>query len=67
MKFFIFLFAIFMMETSFAGPCNCPWNVDKRGRLCGKRSAFCRAGGAEPQCGAISTADKINLKSKHCY
>ena len=29
------------------GPCACPNDKDKAGRKCGKRSAYCRAGGAE--------------------
>ncbi len=32
------------------GPCACPGDKDKVGHLCGKRSAFCRSGGAEVQC-----------------
>jgi hypothetical protein len=29
------------------GPCACPDDQDKAGNKCGKRSAFCRSGGAE--------------------
>ena len=29
------------------GPCACPDDKDKAGNRCGKRSAFCRSGGAE--------------------
>jgi hypothetical protein len=29
------------------GPCACPDDKDKAGKQCGKRSAFCRSGGAE--------------------
>ena len=29
------------------GPCACPDDKDKAGNKCGKRSAFCRSGGAE--------------------
>ena len=32
------------------GPCACPGDKDKAGHVCGKRSAFCRSGGAEVQC-----------------
>jgi hypothetical protein len=28
------------------GPCACPDDKDKTGKHCGKRSAFCRSGGA---------------------
>jgi hypothetical protein len=29
------------------GPCACPDDKDKAGHKCGKRSAFCQAGGVE--------------------
>ena len=29
------------------GPCACPDDKDQAGHKCGKRSAFCRSGGAE--------------------
>jgi hypothetical protein len=32
------------------GPCACPDDMDKAGHKCGKRSAFCQAGGAEVTC-----------------
>lgn len=32
------------------GVCACPGDKDKAGHACGKRSAFCRSGGAEVQC-----------------
>jgi hypothetical protein len=32
------------------GPCACPDDKDKAGHRCGKRSAFCQAGGAEVTC-----------------
>jgi hypothetical protein len=32
------------------GPCACPDDKDKSGHRCGKRSAFCRSGGAEVKC-----------------
>jgi hypothetical protein len=32
------------------GPCACPDDKDKSGHKCGKRSAFCRTGGAEVEC-----------------
>jgi hypothetical protein len=33
------------------GPCACPDDKDKAGKRCGKRSAYCQAGGAEvPRC-----------------
>jgi hypothetical protein len=32
------------------GPCACPDDKDKAGNKCGKRSAFCQAGGVEVTC-----------------
>jgi hypothetical protein len=32
------------------GPCACPGDKDRAGHACGKRSAFCRSGGAEVEC-----------------
>lgn len=32
------------------GNCPCPYFTDARGRRCGGRSAWSRAGGAEPYC-----------------
>jgi hypothetical protein len=31
-------------------PCACPYNLDRGGRKCGKRSAYSRPGGARPLC-----------------
>jgi hypothetical protein len=35
---------------SYSGNCPCPYNVDRAGRSCGARSAWSRAGGAQPIC-----------------
>jgi hypothetical protein len=32
------------------GPCACPDDKAKDGSKCGKRSAFCKSGGAEVKC-----------------
>ena len=32
------------------GPCACPGDKAKDGSVCGKRSAFCKSGGAEVKC-----------------
>jgi hypothetical protein len=34
----------------YAGSCPCPYNVDRAGRSCGRRSAYSRPGGASPLC-----------------
>jgi hypothetical protein len=42
-----------MIEESIArypGNCPCPYNRDARGRRCGGRSAWARAGGYAPLC-----------------
>jgi hypothetical protein len=38
------------------GPCACPDDKDKAGNRCGKRSAFCRSGGAEIKCFLVDVA-----------
>lgn len=35
---------------SYSGNCPCPYNVDRAGRSCGRRSAYSRPGGASPLC-----------------
>lgn len=34
----------------YPGNCPCPYNVDRAGSRCGKRSAYSRPGGASPLC-----------------
>jgi hypothetical protein len=36
--------------ASYSGNCPCPYNVDRAGRSCGRRSAYTRPGGATPIC-----------------
>jgi hypothetical protein len=45
--------------ASYAGPCACPYNVDRAGRSCGRRSAYSRPGGHSPSCypGDVSRSD----------
>lgn len=35
---------------NYSGNCPCPYNTDRAGRKCGKRSAYSRPGGASPVC-----------------
>ena len=35
---------------SYSGNCPCPYNVDRAGHQCGKRSAYSKPGGASPIC-----------------
>jgi hypothetical protein len=37
-------------RASYSGNCPCPYDTDKRGHNCGKRSAYSRPGGEEPLC-----------------
>ncbi len=36
--------------ASYPGNCPCPYNVDRAGRACGRRSAYSRPGGYAPIC-----------------
>lgn len=50
----------------YPGPCACPYNNDRGGRRCGKRSAYNRGGGYAPLCfaGDVST-DMIAAFKEH--
>jgi hypothetical protein len=42
-----------LIQRSFAaypGNCPCPYNVDRAGRQCGRRSAYSKQGGYSPLC-----------------
>jgi hypothetical protein len=36
--------------AAYPGSCPCPYNVDRGGRSCGRRSAYSRRGGYAPKC-----------------
>jgi hypothetical protein len=36
--------------AGYPGNCPCPYNTDRAGRSCGRRSAYSRPGGASPLC-----------------
>lgn len=36
--------------ANYSGNCPCPYNRDRAGRSCGKRSAYSRPGGESPIC-----------------
>ena len=36
--------------AGYYGSCPCPYNVDRAGRSCGRRSAYSRPGGRSPRC-----------------
>ena len=36
--------------ANYPGNCPCPYNTDRAGRKCGKRSAYSKPGGRSPLC-----------------
>lgn len=36
--------------SAYSGSCPCPYNTDRAGRSCGRRSAYSRPGGQAPLC-----------------
>ena len=36
--------------ANYSGSCPCPYNTDRAGRSCGRRSAYSRPGGYSPRC-----------------
>lgn len=44
---------------SYPGNCPCPYNRDKAGRSCGKRSAYSRAGGYSVICYPSDVSDQM--------
>ena len=45
--------------ASYRGSCPCPYNTDRAGRSCGRRSAYSRPGGATPICYAKDVTQKM--------
>jgi hypothetical protein len=43
---------------SYPGNCPCPYNTDRAGRSCGKRSAYSKPGGYAPLCYPQDISDK---------
>jgi hypothetical protein len=43
----------------YSGSCPCPYNRDRAGRSCGRRSAYSRPGGAAPLCYAEDVTAKM--------
>lgn len=43
--------------ASYPGPCACPYNIMRNGRMCGRRSAYSRPGGYAPLCYASDVSD----------
>lgn len=51
---------------NYPGNCPCPFNADRAGRSCGKRSAWSKPGGASPFCypDDISDADLARWRAR---
>jgi len=45
--------------ASYSGSCPCPYNTDRAGRSCGRRSAYSRPGGASPICYSNDVTKKM--------
>ena len=45
--------------ASYSGSCPCPYNKDRAGRNCGRRSAYSRPGGKSPLCYAEDVTQKM--------
>jgi hypothetical protein len=62
-----FLMVLIVSVVAFArGNCQCPDQVDRAGRRCGRRSAFCRPGGETPACGTSTEKERSELFRKSC-
>ena len=53
--------------AAYPGNCPCPYNVDRRGHSCGRRSAYSRPGGYAPTCYAaqITSAMITEYRRSH--
>lgn len=53
--------------AGYPGNCPCPYNVDRRGHACGRRSAYSRPGGYAPICyeGDVSPAMIQQYRASH--
>lgn len=53
--------------AAYPGNCPCPYNVDRAGRQCGRRSAHSRAGGYSPLCYErdVSDAQVRRTRAEH--
>jgi hypothetical protein len=52
---------------SYAGSCPCPYNRDRAGRSCGRRSAYSRPGGRSPQCYPSDVSDEAVRQARERY
>ena len=54
-------------RMSYPGNCPCPYDTDRAGRSCGRRSAYSRPGGYAPLCyvSDVSAADVAAYRARH--
>lgn len=45
--------------AAYPGNCACPYNSDRAGRSCGRRSAYSKPGGRAPLCYEDDVTDKM--------
>ncbi len=45
--------------AGYSGNCPCPYNTDRAGRQCGRRSAYSRPGGGAPLCYPSDVTQKM--------
>ena len=57
---------IYSTQLFAKGNCPCPDNLDRAGRRCGKRSAFCKPGGESPSCGTKNEKERLELFRRAC-
>jgi hypothetical protein len=53
--------------ASYPGTCACPYNVDRAGRRCGRRSAYSRPGGRSPLCYPGDVSDEQVQRTRERY
>ncbi len=53
-----------LSRASYTGSCPCPYDLDRRGHKCGRRSAYSRPGGAQPLCYKEDISDEQLKKFK---
>ena len=45
--------------AAYPGSCPCPYNTDRAGRQCGRRSAYSKQGGYAPLCYASDVTERM--------
>lgn len=53
--------------ASYPGTCPCPYNTDRRGHSCGRRSAYSRPGGYSPICYMEQVTAAMITQYRHAH